>query len=229
MLKKVFVDELGFDRMFDRGPSWSWEDQWDQPNSDNPNTDWGENKEKKDNLDSNFQKAMLEERRKRKEIEGELQKYRELEEKEKEKKQKEKGNFEEILKDKEKKILELTEKASNWDKYQLEKEESLTQSYETLVTEISPEVLKDYEDIYSELSLEKKVKFLEKIKTDTTKVIPNISTPESGWANQKKIEKGSKEDLQLQLKTLESIPVWQRSTTESLKIMDLMKQIYHLK
>jgi predicted nuclease with TOPRIM domain len=73
---------------------------------------------------------------------------------------KKKGQYEELLKEKQSLIDELTEKASKFDEFQTNRKKETEIKLVDLMEKVPKEILEENMDILEDLSDEKKIKFL---------------------------------------------------------------------
>lgn len=131
--------------------------------------------------------ALKEEREKRKTMEEELEGFRDAERKAQEKKAKEKGKYEELLDQYKKENDELKEKANSWDKYLIDKQETVTSKWNDLEAQIPEDVRTKYSSIVDGLDTEKKIDFFSKIIEDSKPADfgkqpeGTVQKPESGF------------------------------------------------
>jgi len=101
-----------------------------------------------------------------------MARLQELEAKEKEvqeKEMKKKGQYEELLKEKEDLITSLTEKANSYDEYLTQKQKDTETKLNSLMKTIPKEVLEENSYILEDLKEDKKIIFLEKLLNNSKK------------------------------------------------------------
>ena len=115
-------------------------------------------------LNNNKTIAIKKEREEAQALKQRLSEFEAKEKEQQEKEMKKKWQFEELLKEKETLISQLQEKASKYDEYLIIKQKETQEKLTNLMSEIPEEVIKDNNDILEDLTDEKKIKFLEKLR-----------------------------------------------------------------
>jgi len=193
--------------MVDTNPSIAWQEVKENQADESGNADSTNSIESADKVDNsakdykvlyeNMQKAMNEERAKRKEkdsknseIQTEYDRLKAEESKRLEEEKKKKWKFEELLQEKNSLIEELKEKAENWEKFQSAQKEKVTLELAEIESKVPQEVKEQNSLILNKLDEEGKIAFYNKLlelskkpdfssKTETND-INNKPNPEKG-------------------------------------------------
>lgn len=120
-------------------------------------------------IDHNKTIALQQEREEKQSLKERLAEFEKKEAEELEKEKKKKGQYEEILAEKEELIKTLSEKASAYDNFITKQQEKIQEELKTKLEAIPEDVLEANKDFLDDLSDEKKIKFLDKLINDTKK------------------------------------------------------------
>lgn len=120
--------------------------------------------EKLQEIERNKTIALKKEREESQTLKSELEELRKFKAELAEKEMKKKWQYEELLSEKEKIIAELKEKASKFDEFQTQKQKEIETTLNELLLSIPENIIEENKDFIEELSDEKKIKFLERLK-----------------------------------------------------------------
>lgn len=125
--------------------------------------------EKLKEIERNKTIALKQEREEKAKTISELEELRKFKQELEEKEKKKKGQYEELLTEKEELIKTLSEKASKFDEYMTKLQENKTKEFEEVIKDI-PQTLKEkYSKITDKLDLEDKIEFYKNLVNDIKK------------------------------------------------------------
>lgn len=120
--------------------------------------------EKLQEIERNKTIALKQEREEAQTLKSKLAEYEARERELAEKEMKKKWQYEELLSEKDKLIAELKDKALKFDEFQTNKQKEIETTLNELLSSIPENIIEENKDFIEELSDEKKIKFLERLK-----------------------------------------------------------------